>query len=98
MKHRMWFTLAVRLLGLYFVGSGLPRFLNEVAGWLNLRRMNRGIAASDDLILNGITEAPIVLVAIGAASQLAFGLYLFFGGRWIINRCLREVGCVSSAK
>lgn len=89
MNHRGWFTLVVRAIGLLLLGfSALyvpyaaEEFIQRVSQSWDAERLG---AIPPAMLWSGLRNFGTVL-------QLAFGLYLFLGGRWIIDRCLRDAG------
>lgn len=79
MRHRGWFTLAIRAIGLYFIGTTFPMvwalmltLIEEIAGTADqIDRMAYGM---------GIPNAIVFL----------FSIYLFFGAPRLVNWCLRR--------
>ena len=80
MANRAWFTLLVRAIGLLTIGWALPmgvHFVVEIVRTL--------LSGSSE----GVREfGLLILYNAGTIASLAFGLYLFFGGRRLIAWCL----------
>jgi hypothetical protein len=85
MKQYAWFVLAIKVVGVLLIGLSVSDLLYP----LQLFGM---------LLDNGVGYTPSAqayfiwaLEGLGPIVQFAFGLYLLFGGQWIINRALHVV-------
>jgi hypothetical protein len=81
MKHKTWFRLVLRAIGVLLIGIALPEF-----GGLSL-----GLAASlifEDGLLGYDSWEMYAYSMPSYGFQLAIGLYLLFGGEWIVNRVI----------
>jgi hypothetical protein len=78
MKHKTFFRLLLKAIGVLLFANGLSAAIQTV-GWviesLKLSNVPGG----------GWGQAGWVL---GAAAQVGFGLYLFFGGKWIVDKAV----------
>ena len=81
MKHKTWFRLVIKAIGVLLVGLSvenavywLARFLDEMGQPIGTLYPNRFWNVVPGLL--------------GAALQLGFGLYLFLGGRWIVDKAI----------
>jgi hypothetical protein len=81
MKHKTWFRLVIKAIGVLFVGMSIP---TVAAGIANLNSMFSSRSFS------GYVQALMVQAVwlCGSFLQLALGLYLFFGGKWIVDRAI----------
>lgn len=73
MKYKTLFRLALKAIGVLVIAQGLPQSLIMI-GW--------AITWWSDS--PSMVTVPYLQVAAGAL-QPALGLYLFFGGKWIVN-------------
>ena len=85
MKYKTLFRLAMKVLGVVFVGLALPHVAGQIAQvmWF-FTSSQRGIPP-------GMTPAwwwQIGLSSLGYALQLALGLYLLFGGKWLVDKAI----------
>ncbi len=84
MKHRGWFTLLVRALGLILVAYSVPEVVSQIVTFVELRSRDGGQPLPQPF--RSLAWASFAARAL----QLVLGAYLLFGGRWFIERCLRE--------
>lgn len=80
-----WFILSVRLLGLAMIGLSLPRAAGLIeqlfaGGWVDL---------FSEPWWRLLVFYPLMLMAV--FGQPLLGLYLTFGGGWLIRRCIRGI-------
>lgn len=86
MKHKTLFRLALKAIGILLLGFAIPQ-LTETAT-LTLAYLREyfyfGVAP------NWAVGDPLLFSSrpIGGLLQVAFALYLLFGGRWIVDRCI----------
>ncbi len=78
-----WFRLLVRLTGIVLVGLSVPSVVAVVTPVI--------YTVGDG---SGVNLAYYLAKAIAPAVQLVLGLYLLFGGRWIVQHCLRGIDTV----
>lgn len=71
MKYKTLFQLAIKLVGVLIVAEALAR---NLVFWLSL--LIAGYASWNWAALT---------VPLGHGFSIAIGIYLFFGGRWIVN-------------
>jgi hypothetical protein len=79
MKHKTFFRIAMKLLGVYFVVGGIQSLLmhlSQLIAMLTIRSMAGG------------QNWYYVLMIISPLAQLGLGLYLFFGGKWIVDKAI----------
>ena len=92
MKHRAWFTLAVRLIGLMTLVEYAPGPIQFILNHLVLGpKQTIGSAPGEPSFRQDLWTHSGSFVACGAA------LYLLFGARRLINWCLRRVDGVCPA-
>lgn len=85
MKHKTWFRLVVKAIGLLLMGFSLTSL---IPGTIHLV-VSIVPFLSDEVFGSGVI--PLWFnwpYFIGGAVQFAFGLYLFFGGKWIVNKVI----------
>ena len=86
MKHKTWFRLVVKAIGIYLLASALPNLVNQiyfvVSTYLSNGQMF-GTPASPWPLTN--YWLPLLLFQ---GCQFGVGLYLLFGGKWIVNLCI----------
>lgn len=76
MKYKTLFRLAVKIIGVYMVATGLPHVVFTLIQLVTIY-LNR---------FNGSSFADIWYVSsIASLITPAIGLYLFFSGKWITN-------------
>ncbi len=83
MKHKTWFRLVLKAVGVLLIGMALP----SAAGWV----FQIVISVIDDRSGRGVGGANRWwwwLSSLGILAQLAFGLYLVFGGKWLVNKII----------
>jgi hypothetical protein len=85
MKHKTWFRLVLKAVGVLLVGLSLPAVLTGVIGVLELIREMLGVAPGDGALERLRYDWPW---ALGSCAQAAMGFYLVFGGTWLVDRCI----------
>ena len=90
MADYSWFRLLVRALGLVFIGLAAPQAVSWLFWMATSYRQSFTAAGTPAVNLwDMIIQWSGYFASV--AAQLGFGLYLFFGGEWVIRRCLRDV-------
>ena len=79
MKHKTLFRLALKVMGVCFFAAGAFRCVGA-SGWL--------VVSLTDSGFGGSFVWSYGLNAVGFFLEAGFGLYLFFGGEWIVNRAI----------
>jgi hypothetical protein len=90
MNHRIWFTLVIRAIGILLIGiSGvyLPGYVQYVVSASIENWSSDRLGAIISAIVSMQT-----LQWLGTFAQAGFGIYLLFGGSWLIDRCLLDAG------
>ncbi len=88
MKHKTWFRLVIKAIGVLLIGFSFPYIVVAIyeitSAWSQYRSMSFSGATADwfDYFI-----LPLLSSA-GTLLMLGFGLYLFFGGEWVVNRCI----------
>ena len=80
MRYKTLFRVLLKVLGVWLVVEGLAALIGNAAhvvGWLDVRAMG-GFPFSLGVLAGGL----------GGLVQLIAGLYLFFGGRWVIDKAI----------
>ena len=89
MKHKTWFRLLLKAIGVFMVLNSIPSVLSQVAG----------------IVINIVSSVSAPQPGLGGggfwvqwtwwlpqlfwwAAQIGIGCYLFFGGRWIVDRAI----------
>ncbi|HYE02921.1 MAG TPA: hypothetical protein VD963_06770 [Phycisphaerales bacterium] len=87
MADYSWFRLLVKTVGLLLVALGLPQTI-AMLGWL----ISLSYAQNAPMLggRSWLFTSQLFTIT-GYLAQLAFGLYLFFGGGAVVRRCLRDV-------
>lgn len=78
MKHKTWFRLVLKAIGVFTVVSGASTLLTY-AGFL-WQAISAGGIGSNISVFFFQLAGPFV--------QIALGLYLFFGGEWVVNKAI----------
>lgn len=76
MKHKTFFRIALKLMGVFFLVGGLHTLithLGQLVGAMTLRALPSGQAWY------------FAMAVLGPLVQLGLGIYLFFGGKWIVD-------------
>lgn len=80
MKHKTWFRLVLKAIGVFLVADSAPGTLQLVAyviEWLAQSSVNWGATM--------FPWSTLIVYPVASVAQAAFGLYLFFGGKFIVN-------------
>ncbi len=87
MKHKTWFRLMIKAIGVLLIGlsiPGLATFLGLIIVLLTADPFGaRGIVGP-----SGWMWSMYLAPYSGSIVQLAIGVYLLFGGKWIVNLCV----------
>jgi len=90
MTEHAWFKLLLRGIGVLLLGLGGPSVISQVGAIVQI------VIGGDLSYLNEYAWMYGGML-VGNVAQAGIGVYLLFGGGWIINRCLAELqhNCVS---
>lgn len=88
MKHRGWFTLVIRAVGIMLVAFSIETFVGFLLAIFFVTFPQLDEAGFYDA--QGYSVAGWTVYSLGSLAQLAFGLYLLFGGQRLIDYCLRS--------
>ena len=83
MKHKTWFRLVIKAIGVLLVASSFPYLGMGISQLL----IYSSFGATNNPF-NANVQAGSVVWIVGSLIQLALGIYLFFGGKLIVNRCI----------
>ena len=84
MKHKTWFRLALKVVGIALIGWSAPSLVQSmmmVVWWMVQYSGNVNVMGGGDWWWSWLQP-------IGPVLQLTIGLYLLFGGKWIVNLCI----------
>lgn len=83
MKHKTWFRLVLKAIGILLIAMSLPA-LGQAVGALAYALMDTSMNLSfpDNY---WVVQASFYA---GGLAQFAFGLYLILGGKWIVDRAI----------
>ena len=82
MKHKTWFRLVLKAIGVLLVGSALPNFIET---WFSAVWW---IVEPTGTYLQNYPQWLLMVKPAAVTCQFVLGLYLFFGGHWVINKCI----------
>lgn len=80
MKHNTLVRLLVKLLGVYFLANGVIQIV-QVSTWLVAQTLRRSMPA-------GLDWSAYAVQVLTHAVSLALGCYLFFGGKWVVDKII----------
>jgi hypothetical protein len=88
MKHKTWFRLVIKAIGVYMLALYMPPFL-----WVLGSSLIAQILEASPQSGAGWTGPSrlweMFWYAVSSSSlQVLVGLYLLFGGKWIVNLCI----------
>lgn len=89
--HRTWFMLAIRGLGLFFIGLSIPSVFAMPALLAGINEQMNAPGASSAYILFSLGSILATL------AQFALGLYLLLGGKAVHRFCTRDLYVQHSA-
>lgn len=93
MRHKTWFRLVIKAIGILLVGFSIPQVIT-VPVELIVAYVSDGdwtlyspytLGSSDISILEWLFTTAS---ALGPILQFTFGLYLLFGGKWLVNKVI----------
>ena len=87
MNHLKWFTLVIKAIGLLLLGFGIETFVGYVLAIFFVTFPH--LDETGYYTVQGYGVAGWTVFSLGNIAQIAFGLYLLFGGKWLIDWCLR---------
>lgn len=89
MKHKTWLRLVLKCVGVLLIGLGLPEAIRQAGVFMQLYRMHAAAANTGAMPAffgpNG-QGLGFVINFLAGFIQLAMGVYLFVGGRWVVDR------------
>lgn len=95
MKHKTWFRLMLKVVGVLLIGLGVPEVITTLLWMLQLVVLsdwtfvsNYGSVGGAGSTMFGPEDLFQVLMILGPAVQVLLGLYLLFGGTWLVDRCI----------
>lgn len=83
MKHRGWFTLVIRAIGIFFLGSTLSHLVAFISSIVFAVMQSRATPSTEWLSW-GVGQLGVLL-------QAGFGFYLLFGADRLVTYCLSSV-------
>ena len=86
MKHKTWFRLVLKAIGIFLIATGTVGLLDSVSGALG-RAVSLGGAGYGYELLQ-LLEWALYSGLVGSIARLAFGAYLLFGGAKLVNLCI----------
>lgn len=86
MKHKTWFRLVLKAIGIYMICTGIPGLLTQVSS-LVFQYSSFSVGAGVGWTVNQWWTW-LIPQAIHSLGFLMIGLYLVFGGEWIVNKCI----------
>ncbi len=88
MKHKTWLRLVLKCVGVLLIGLGLPEAIRQAGVFFQLFRMHAAAANTGAMPAffgpNGQGLGFVVNFLAGFI-QFAIGVYLFVGGRWVVD-------------
>jgi hypothetical protein len=92
MKHKTWFRLVLKAIGVLLIGWSIPAMVQTLIQLIQYGDMFTFYAPYSMNSPPTRSTAEIVWgIVLGSSPHLmmvAFGLYLFFGGKWIVNKAI----------
>lgn len=94
MKHKTWFRLVIKAIGVLLIGLSLSGVAGMLVGFVyqSIRAGKLTLYSSSGTPIGGMNAIESLLSTVFYSSpefiQFAFGLYLVFGGKWIVNKCI----------
>jgi hypothetical protein len=83
MKHKTWFRLVIRAVGVAFIGFSLPLLGSQIANLVGYLEYWSSTAVSGNL-----QSWHFLGYLIGGIGQFALGVYCLAGGKWIVDKCI----------
>ena len=84
MKHKTWFRLVLKALGIYLIATNLNG-LAMVGLWIaqvGLANISSSVSSPSPI------PGEVWLQLLPPAIPIAIGIYLLFGGKWLVNFCI----------
>jgi predicted RNA-binding Zn-ribbon protein involved in translation (DUF1610 family) len=81
MKHKTMFRLLLKAVGVLLFVQGVAVLISQM-GWM-LNMILQGVSSG-----GGSSELVYSLVILGYVFQAGVGLYLFFDGKWVVNKAI----------
>jgi hypothetical protein len=81
MKHKTWFRLVIRAIGVLLVGLGAPDAIATAVYtvWVSIAQPYGQARLADMWMLPSLLANVL---------QAALGLYLYFGANWVVNKAI----------
>ena len=94
-RHKTWFRLVLKAIGVLLIGFGIPEVLRNTIGIMDLLAKNGGwtfiTPYGSSTAFGPGTPSPYWLLfwqALPDLAQIALGLYLLLGGKWLLNKII----------
>ena len=91
MKHKTWFRLVLKAIGILLLGISLPDLIDAVLMFSDIAFNWSALVAGTGTrasLLTGHNMAAAIAQSLPGLAQAAFGSYLFFDGKWILNKAI----------
>ena len=79
MRHKTLFRLLIKFLGVWLTCNGFTSLVSSLSNWIAMTMMRPS---------SGSYAYPYWISAIGALCTISIGLYLFVGGKWIVDKAI----------
>ena len=81
MKYKTLFRLMLKAIGVWVLASALPSLVSMIGLFLRQTSATRSFRMATD-------DWYFLLNTVASGLHVAFGLYLFFGGKWIVDKAI----------
>ncbi len=85
MKYKTWFRLVVRAIGLLLIGLSLPTACSLAVQLVQSMAWSASTSPGSGLL---VMYGGLLGQIVGYGLEFGLGLYLFFGGAWVVNHCI----------
>jgi hypothetical protein len=87
MKHKTWFRLVIKAIGILVLTLHLPDFILTIVGSV-LSQIDGATPGSGGWLTMFERWEYMWPQFVRSVVNVAIGLYLLFGGKWIVNLCI----------
>jgi hypothetical protein len=92
MKHKTWFRLVIKAIGVLLVGLSVPNLISSIVAIIDAVIGAQSWTFYTPYSTTGVSPGDLVMGAVlqilPASAQTCFGLYLLLGGKWLVNKCI----------
>lgn len=88
MKHKTWFRLVLKAIGIFLLATGVAGLLNSISTAYGQAQFRGGFGMGVSYDLLQLLNIALLTGLVDSMVRLAIGSYLLFGGAKLVNLCI----------